>query len=177
MDDLERQFREFYEKTRRTLSRLPVLAAQDAVNFFQDSFRRQAWIGDTTEPWPARKSDKTRRDAGRAILVKSGRLKRSVRKIKADWDAVIVGTSLPYAKAHNEGLNEQVQVKTHVRKVSSRNTRVSTGGRRSQRTSTGIAFVSGHNRKMRMPRRQFLGESQWLNRKIERTIIRQLRTL
>lgn len=181
MDDIEKQWREFYAKTKKVIGQFPVLAAQEAVNFFQDRFRDQAWVGDTMQNWKKRKSDKTKRDRGRAILVKSGRLKRSIRKIKADWDAVIVGTSVPYAAVHNEGLKRTVSIKGHVRKVRSRNTTQAVAGNTARRkrvqTSTGIAFVKPHTARMNIPKRQFIGNSPYLDKRIQRVFINKLKSI
>ena len=88
-------------------------------------------------------------------MVRSGRLKRSIRKMSEGDYFVYVGTDVPYAQIHNEGgeINKTVSVRTHSRT-------------RKGRTET----VKSHRRKMniKMPKRQFLGDSNALVKRLER---------
>jgi phage gpG-like protein len=87
------------------------------------------------------------------LLLKTGRLKRSIRKISATTDRIIIGTDVPYAQIHNEGgtINTTVTVRAHTR----------TRRGRSEN-------VRGHSRRMNLniPQRQFLGNSQVLQQRI-----------
>jgi phage gpG-like protein len=181
MDDLGKQFQQFYNKTKQTLDKFPVLAASTAENFFHDSFNQQGWSGETQQPWAKRKTDKNKKDSGRAILVKSGRLNRSIRKIKADWNGIIVGTNLPYAGIHNDGFRGKEQVNQHFR-IASRKvmTRYLKNGKASKAKD---AFkkvqgsgheVKAHSRQMNMPRRRFIGNSPYLDKRIERIFLNEL---
>ena len=38
----------------------PGMLGNDAVNFFLDSFKRQAWLGSRLEPWAKRRNNKRR---------------------------------------------------------------------------------------------------------------------
>lgn len=77
---------------------LPTWAGNAALNFYKDSFRRQGYINTGFTRWTARRSP----DKGRAILVKTGALRRSLRlRVGPDW--IEISTDSPYAKAHNEG--------------------------------------------------------------------------
>jgi phage gpG-like protein len=92
------------EKVKKTL---PPVVANLSVNFFVASFNNQGFTDGSLSRWQARKND-TR--PGRAILVKSGALKRAVSgSVKeATWDKihlVIDSGAVPYAKRHNEGLD------------------------------------------------------------------------
>lgn len=184
MDDLGKQFEAFYKKTKVTINKFPVLAAQEATNFFQDSFNKQAFIGNTTENWKKR-SEKTKRNKGRSILVDTGRLKRSIKPKKATWNEIIVGTDVEYASIHNNGFRGTVNVKAHRRKIASRNTTGILKGKSHKnstaikyvKTSSGVAFVKQHKMKMNMPQRKFIGNSPFLNKRIERQFILQLSTI
>ena len=61
---------------------LPNKAATLAVNFFKKRFVEQNWIDNSTQAWKRRKEAKNRKRSSRATLTKSGRLRRSVRKIR-----------------------------------------------------------------------------------------------
>ena len=86
-------------KYKQTVTRLPMLLGATAVEYVHGNFRAQGFVNKGTEKWKARKIT----DEGRAILVKTGRLRRDVRVRGTGANYVIVGTSLPYASIHNEG--------------------------------------------------------------------------
>ena len=147
-----------------TYSRLPTEIATIAVNFSKERFREQAWFDQTKEPWTPRK--RARKGSGRrsqTLLVDKGRLKRSIRKISATTDKVVIGTDVPYAEIHNNGgvINQVVSVKQHTRKAHSRS-------RKGRKESVKEHIVKSHRRKMnvRIPARPFLGNSQELQRRI-----------
>jgi phage gpG-like protein len=137
----------------------PGRAATIAVAFSKDRFREQAWVDNTTQPWRKRKENARQRNKsqGRAILMKSGRLKRSIRKIRVGPSTAVVGTDVPYAAAHNYGFKGKVTVHSHSRR---------SRGKSSQ--------VDGFMRGVTLPRRQFLGNSKVLASRIERDIASQI---
>lgn len=75
----------------------------EAKNHFVGSFRLQGFQDKTVEKWKPRKKEDKR--AGRAILVKSGDLRRSIRRENLNKMklSVTIATDLPYARIHNEG--------------------------------------------------------------------------
>lgn len=173
---------------RRVIQYAPGILANDALNFFLDSFKKQGWLGTTFTPWPARKVatkwGKTKRNKGRAILIDSGRLRRSLRITRVSQGSAYIGTDVPYAKAHNEGLRLGFiqQVKAHSRKKTKRGitskktlktrTKVTFG-----RVNTGATIsVSAHSRRvdMRLPKRQFMGYSPYLDTKLKRRLMAEL---
>lgn len=93
-------------KVKKNLSNALVIIANEAKNHFVKSFRDGGFTDNTLVKWKPRKS-KSKRDIGRAILVKTGDLRRSV-KIKGINKSslnIIIGSDLPYAKVHNDGLS------------------------------------------------------------------------
>jgi phage gpG-like protein len=148
--------------------KFPEMAAIEAVNFSKERFVRKNWVDKSVTAWKARKaspewySEEQKRAASRgSLMVKSGRLKRSIRKIKVTRNSVTIGTDVPYAEAHNEGavINQMVNVKQHSRK-------------RKGRTET----VKAHRRKRKitLPERRFIGESALLLRRVERLVQREI---
>ena len=132
---------------RRLVNRSGVIA----VNFSKERFVKKDWLNGTSrQNWDKRK----KADRG-SLMVRSGRLKRSIRKLSEGDYFVYVGTDVPYAQIHNEGgdINKTVTVRTHSRT-------------RKGRTET----VKSHRRKMniKMPKRQFLGDSNALAKRLER---------
>ena len=140
--------------------RAPGRAATIAVNFSKQRFSAQNWIDVRTENWKKRQYNPraSRRMNSRATLVRSGRLKRSIRKIREGSDFAIVGTDVPYAAAHNYGVRGRVDVKSH--------SRTSTTGN--------VSTVKSFRRTMTLPRRQFMGESHAMARLIERDQVAEL---
>lgn len=142
---------------------LPVLIGKEAENHFKDSFKNQAWEG---VQWEERKR-KDKNPKRRALLVKTGRLRRSIRIREVSFGKVVVGTDVPYAKIHNEGgiITGTQNVSTHtVRAHKRRSSQV----REHQR----VAHVRTVN--IAIPKRQFMGESPTLNRNINKLIEQQV---
>jgi phage gpG-like protein len=137
------------------LLRAPLLAGNEAVNFALDNFKRQGFMGNTFMPWQSRKVGwKKDKRKGRSLLVDTGRLKRSIRITKLNKDSVTIGSDVKYAKAHNEGASITVvqSVKGFTRKNGSN--------------------VKAHSRRVniRIPKRQFIGNSPFLEARIKKVI-------
>jgi len=80
---------------------LPDILANDSVNFFKASFRKQAWEDEGLQKWKPRKA---KEKAGRGILIKSGDLVKSIFVESANWKRIRIVSNLPYSAIHNEGL-------------------------------------------------------------------------
>lgn len=139
---------------------IPIIFANDIKNFFQDSFKKGGFTDKSFKPWQPRKSEQsnngslarrfTRRSReSRAILVKSGELKQSIRvagtptfdKIKVASLGLPKHKGKTYGEVHNFGLRFR--------------------GR-------------GKKRKF-MPKRQFMGSSRALKMKIEIKLFQKVR--
>jgi phage gpG-like protein len=144
------------------VSGLPTHIGNAYLNFFLDRFKAQGWIEDSFHKWPKR-VDNTGRNANRALLVSSGRLRRSLR-MRVKGQDIIFSTALPYAQIHNEGgrIKKNVRVRPYSR-------------RRKGKTEK----VKGHNRKIdtNMPQRQFMGGSPFMDRRIIKNLERELKKL
>lgn len=110
------------------LNKLVESAGVLAVNHFTKSFSDGGFTDESLQRWQPRK--RAERGKSRAILVKSGRLRRSLRSRRLGNLAVKIMTDVPYASIHNNGER------------------------------------SGRGRGFKMPKRQFIGYSGKLNRKI-----------
>lgn len=121
------------------IKRLPNLIGNTAVNFYKDSWQREGYIDNTISSWPRRKQNKGK---ARRILVKTGRLRRSVR-YRSGRNVVTIYTDVPYAQVHNEGgrVAAVQQVKAHTR-----------------RSKRGAIAVRAHTRRVnyQMPQRKFM---------------------
>jgi phage gpG-like protein len=92
----------------RALRKIRDQAGVLAVNHTKKAFRDQGFTDSSIEPWKNRKAPKgknaNKKSSKRAILVKSGLLKRSVRVTRSTGTDIAIGSDLPYAQVHNEGL-------------------------------------------------------------------------
>lgn len=168
-------WQELQPRLARVRTKLPKAWADAARSFFVDSFRRQGWYrGRTLVKWKPRAEAKTgtgRRRKQRAILIKSGRLRRSIRIRQAQFRRVIIASEAPYAAAHNYGFKGKVKVRGHMRrtykieryKYTDKNGRER---RSSRKVEASQHYVRGHTRQMNLPKRQFMGDSEILDLKL-----------
>lgn len=178
------EFVQVMQRLSRMYDTLVPLAATEAVNFSKERFRAQNWLGNTTQPWKKRKEKKRAKSKGRAILVLHAVLKRDIHKEYVGRDKAIISTSkltVPYAKAHNEGFRGTVVVPEHKRSRFKKVKESYTTRKGNKRTRTSKQVdaskekitVRTHNMKMNLPKRQFVGASPVLDKKIERMITAQ----
>jgi phage gpG-like protein len=153
---------------------MPVLG-QVAVNFFQDRFRAQAWTDRFAKRWQPRKPP-DKKGRGRAILVKSGALRNSIHVKTWNRNQVIVSAPKSYAAAHNEGFKGTINIPEHTRRIRGRVAVYSLKTRRksTRRVTLGVTTVRAHSRKMNLPQRQFMGNSETLSRRFDRLFIKDI---
>lgn len=135
-----------------------------AVDHFDKSFANQGFTDRILKPWPRRKSNRPQ-DAGRATLIKSGRLRRSIQGQAQPGRVIIQSLDVPYAEIHNRGgiMSARQYVRPH--------TKPNFMGR-----GRAVA-ISGHSRTMnhRVPQRQFMGYSHMLYEEIEKEIAKTIK--
>jgi len=155
-----------------TLRTLPAIIGEEAVNFSLQAFDQQAWSGDVQQAWKKRKNPTKwgkADETDRALLVKTGKLKRSVRITRILNDRVRIGaggSDVPYARVHNFGFRGKV------------NQKVNTFTRRMKNGK--VQNVKAHDRTIHqnIPKRQFIGsekDSQYLRARIRRACIAELK--
>ena len=162
MADYSQQINAWFSNfERRFDSRVPTIVTETATEFYKERFRTQEWDKTPWKPLKPSYAAKKSRGAGR-ILTRTGQLSASIRHSVTTAARVVISagsSSVPYARAHNEGMRIQ-----GVAKVSGFTNRNFMGkGKPVQ--------IKAHTRKInfQMPRRQFIGPSRYLNaRLIER---------
>lgn len=100
------------QKARKALENAVVEVGNTAKNFFVENFRKQGFDDKTVQRWKPRKRTTYRNKSGRivndttrAILVKTGDLRRSIIRVpNRSALNVKIQTDLIYAKVHNDGL-------------------------------------------------------------------------
>lgn len=100
-------------RLQKSLNNFVVEMGTDAKNHFVRSFRNQGFEDASIEKWQPRKGEimssgiaKVRKKdkSSRAILVKTGDLRRSIKVLNKSYRSITLGSDLPYAQIHNDGL-------------------------------------------------------------------------
>ncbi|GGG33321.1 hypothetical protein GCM10011378_07210 [Hymenobacter glacieicola] len=152
------------------MKELPQLAGAEVVDSIQDNFRTESFFG---TPWAPRVVQKG--NDGKAILVQSGRLRRSF-QVKTLGLVITIFTDVPYAQIHNEGgtIQGTAEVEAYTRHQYEMN-EVSTPGAKKEKwkkEKVGTSQVRAHTRQINLeiPQRQFMGEHPKLDLRIKALI-------
>lgn len=147
---LEKEFKILMEK-------LPLIVSSVAELEFKENFRRQGYeeTPGAVTAWAKRKNDARK---GRAILIKTGRLRRAFKK-RPTHDTAVVINDTPYAAVHNEGDKSRVNVKGHSYK-----------GKNSRK----VVYIRPHKRQNNTPARPFMKHTRGLVIKIDKRIEKEL---
>ena len=157
-------FKKLEKKLEKCKNEAPKILANEGQKVFLENFATQSW---NNMPWPKRK-----KDTGRPILVgRTRRLINSVRKSVrvARVDRIKWASDVPYAAVHNFGgtieKGASRKLLTWRNKGKGKVFASQTKGRASKRATT----FSYHNvgaHQIRMPRRQFMGVSLKLKKRL-----------
>lgn len=122
------------------------IIAEEATEYFKERFEEKEWDG---AAWPPAKNPASRG----SLLMRSNKLLNSIRPTEITPTRVVITAgddlNVTYARVHNEGFDGDVDVQPFTRMVK---------GKQQQ--------VKVHKRHMRIPKRQFVGETQELNERI-----------
>ncbi len=175
-----------YREMRR---KLPKEVSDIAVDEFKGNFRVGGYRGEVgTTFWKDRSENTWGKKSGktnRALLIKSGRLRRGIRP-QPNYDSARVINDVPYAKAQNEGFKGNVKqnVRSFKRNLTKHGITKKTGLKKSTkiefgRVVTGTTTVRSFKRtiKMNLPARPFMITGKGLTNNIEKHITAQLNKL
>jgi phage gpG-like protein len=152
----------------KVLAQSPRAIGRLAINFMEDNFEKGGF--QTSESglrkWKPRKYDD---GSGRGILIgkQSGRLQKSGTIFKADQKSVVVGVPdniAEYGRIHNEGGTTHPKVTDKMRKFAWFKFKES--DEKDERWKW-LALTKKKILSIKIPRRQFLGNSPELNRRIK----------
>lgn len=93
------KFDEFLKNWQAEKPRMAAVVAAKAEKHFKDSFRNQGFTDTALSRWRPRKA----LDAGRNILVKTGRLMRSIRATIVNSGLIRISSDSSYGRYNNEG--------------------------------------------------------------------------
>lgn len=147
----------------RFLERLPAIVADEIIDWVLDNFDGESYEG---SPWPDRKDG----DRSRALLVKSGRGRRSIRVTERTKTKVVVGTDLDYMIAHNDGAEITRQITPRMRKFFwAMHYKFEQGRDEGDIMWKWLALKKGPIT-FKMPQRQFFGPSEELDQRLTEAI-------
>lgn len=128
------------------------------LQWFDMSFQKQGFTDAAFEAWTNRDPD---RDPGRAILIDTTFLRKSLSVLGENATRIQFGTHVPYARVHNEGLRVRAvqNVRAHHR---------TRKGNRHQ--------VKAHTRRMdvKYKQRKFIGESKQMMDNLDNWLLKQI---
>lgn len=184
--------------------RMPVIAGRMAKDHFQDNFRREGFVNGGLHPWPkAKRLSSGRTDAAGncgTLLSRHPHLFNSVKYIPADY-RVRVADELVYAPVHNWGGEVHPTVTPKMRRfawwnyyqATGKAKKAATGKRKGKkRDSTAnnepqenpealrwkrLALTKKKKLRIRIPQRQFLGESSELSERITEKAEKEIRNI
>ena len=190
----------FMENERKALEKflrreMPVIAGRMAQDHFQNNFRLGGFVNGGLHPWPKSKrlSSGGTGAAGNYGTLLSERkvLFKSIKYIPADY-RVKISNDVVYAPIHNWGDTVHPAVTDKMRKWAWRQFYKSAGIRKNASKKTrasrlkeaaanpqaqmwkGLALTRKKRLSIRIPQRQFIGESEELNEKIEKKITEKI---
>lgn len=142
---------------RAMLTRLPIELSVIGEREVRENFRRGGYLNaaGTEVKWQERKVNKTKRDRGRGILIRSGKLMRGNRAAPLPGLARVIN-SVKYAQVHNDGFEGTVNVKSHRRRLFQRTLELQGKRKQTVTKQTGTTNVKAHTKKLSMPARPFM---------------------
>jgi phage gpG-like protein len=173
---VDRLFAKIQSDMDRVIKSSPRAIGRIAINFMEENFEKggfQDKEGGGVTKWRPRKYDD---GSGRGVLIgkQSGRLMKSGTIFKADEKSVIVGVPdniAEYGRVHNEGGTTHPKVTAEMRKFAWFKFK-KTGEERWK----GLALTKKKQLTIRIPRRQFLGNSPALNNMIRDFFFKSFKT-
>lgn len=170
--------------------RLPVIVGSLAKKHYQDNFRQSGFVDHGLHPWqPAKRQNG---GAGtysryRTLLSSRNHLFSSINYTPANA-SVTVYNNVPYAAAHNDGATVNIRVTPKMRRFAWAKFYEASGKRKNtkktrRRTNPraqfwrNLALTKKTTLTVRIPKRQFIGPSYELNRKIDARIDQELRNI
>ena len=154
--------------------KIAVTIGRTAVTHFRRGFRTGG--GQTNfGRWKPRQQWIPGKGQGRNILVKTGHLRDSISIIRANFKSIIVGTKgIPYAKIHNDG-GKIKQIVTAKQRAFFFATAKGLGKKGAIAKDMFTAAALSEELNIEIPKREFIGDSRKLNRKIVLVIKKRMK--
>lgn len=172
--DFERDLKIAAGQLNGVMRELPGLVGAVVLNSVDNNFRSESFFGQAWEPRKVQKGND-----GRAILVQTGRLRRSFR-LETSGLTITIFTDTPYAQIHNEGgvISGTVNVAEFTRNQYEMNEVSKPGSRKEKwkKETVGTGTVRAHTRNINLtiPQRQFMGEHPDLDNDIKTLLDKEI---
>lgn len=162
----ELQIPDFRKIAEEALKRLPAEAGAHARAFFLESFIKQGFTDTSFIAWPNRKDTDSHK-----MLSQSLALRGSIRVSRADMQRVEVnaGEGLPYAGIHNNGGVISVRVTDRLRRFCWYMYK-----KTEQDKWKWMALTKKETLSIRIPKRQFIGNSHTLSKELDMIFIQRI---
>lgn len=165
MKDPRQQIERFFKKHQAFFDqKAPAIIAKTAVESFKGNFTTKSFDG---KPWqPLSKSYKPKKGS---MMVRSSLLVNSIRESVVSPQRVVISagnSKVPYARIHNQGgvINQAARSETFKRNRSP--LKGGKGGGKFRKGTTPGQGLTFKARTITIPKRQFMGYSQGLNKAI-----------
>lgn len=158
---------DFRKMEETALKDLPKEVGETARNFFMASFIKEGFSDTSFIPWPKRKDDLSHK-----LLSQSYALKDSIKVTKVELETVEItaGEGLKYAAIHNNGGTIKVKVTDKMRKYFWAMYKKTENSRWKY-----MALTKNDILEIKIPQRQFIGDSAELDNKIKQLFINRLK--
>lgn len=181
---IKSQSREIEQLMRR---QLPIKVGRMAKDHYQDNFRKGGFVNRGLQKWPTTKRQLSGSASAAAsynpLLSGRNHLFGSVKYVPGDY-RVTVSNDLPYAAVHNQGGTVRPTVTPKMRRFAWYMYYKSSKGQKAQSVSPqaefwrNLALTRKTRLSVKIPKRQFIGESaelkQRINEKIEHELMNTL---
>lgn len=163
----EIQVPDFRRIAEEALKDLPDKVGELAVSFFKASFDQEGFTDFSFMAWPKRLHSYSH-----PLMRKSMNLQNSIRVSEASLKRVEVsaGEGLPYAELHNQGGTVSVELTDKMRKYF-----WAMYYKTNELRYKYMALTKEPRMVIKMPQRQFIGESEALNKQIDALFIEQIK--
>ncbi|MBD3748523.1 MAG: hypothetical protein IE931_03410 [Sphingobacteriales bacterium] len=137
--------------------------AGQAISQFKGSFYKQGFTDSSFIAWPRRRDDLSHKLLRKSLDLINSILPRTVSASRVEIEA---GKGLPYATAHNNGAIIKIRITARMRKFF-----WFMFYKTNQEKWKFMALSKKRVMRVKIPQRQFIGESQTLNKNIDKAII------
>ncbi|KAB8153409.1 hypothetical protein EZY14_009255 [Kordia sp. TARA_039_SRF] len=163
---MENEIPDFLTMARKLKTDLVRYTSIYARNFFKESFQNQGFTDTNFSPWQPRKNDV---DPGRKILVKSSVLLNSIQVFKATTSEIRIGSDQEYADIHNNGGVVTIPITDKSRRYFWYMFKSTGNG-----MWKALALTNKKSITVKIPKRQFIGESKVMMDKIQQWVIKEI---
>lgn len=170
---------------------LPIKVGRIAKDHYQDNFRKGGFVNGGLKRWPQTKRQSSGSKSAAAgyspLLSRRNHLFSSVKYTPGDY-RVRVANDVEYAPLHNWGGETHPTVTPRMRKFAWAMYYKAVGKRKKGKTRQGelppeagmwkgLALTRKKKLKVKIPQRQFIGESAELNKQIRQTVEAEIRNI